>query len=341
MNKLKENLLKRIINPIKDNIKSNPQSVDDIKIKIYMIFFTSLVFGIFIGIEIKGSSDLSLIIKVLTPVFIALALTKLPSYVDTQLEGYNKEIQKVHEEETEKIKKDHDIEKNDWKMGLNDPYRQNQDLEFLSIVFYESNQSFPRRLYLGKFCTLVNELQKETNSLEEAAKNYAYEFDIRQKALEGLAKGFTPEENKKVSRFAELIVESCNYALDNTTKPLDIRINYKWAMPFYKNIRIYLKAWLVCSIRHGVAIGIMPLFQEPLEDEGKDRYHGIETCIVAIKHIQLLFDHKKMTEILDSQESRDIVKLYLEELIKMLESNNTSEINTRGWGHLMTSFVRL
>lgn len=232
-------------------------------------------------------------------------------YADTILK-----LKKEFDEEIISLEKDYEFRKVSLTRELNSFYRENQDLEFLCILLQELG-NFPDRFDYRVFCNRVVQLHN-TSSLEKELKAYIKQLQGREEVLEGLKKGFTKDENGRVP-FSQLVGEACNHALKIRTQEAQ-----EWAYPFYLDMRTYLKAWLTCSIKHGVPIPVEPFFQESLGEEGKAQYHGRETYKEAVEYIKnVALKDRNIQQFFSTSNSRNIVDKYLENLINLLDSDNT------------------
>ncbi len=212
-----------------------------------------------------------------------------------------------------------------------DPYRVCQDLEFLSIVyegvFEGGSDKFLNGFDYRCFSPHVIELL-DTSGLKEETQKYNAELRYRKKAVAGLEKGFkfyeiddaNYEADKNSYPFVSLIIQACNNALDIPNPDISNCTGYEWVEGFYLDIKMYLKAWLICSLRYGVAIPVEPFHRNYLEGKGIGKYKGIETYVKAITYIQFIaLTDKAILPYFGDAEVREIVQEYLGKLIDLLQ----------------------
>ncbi|MCB8762117.1 hypothetical protein [Planktothrix agardhii] len=292
-------------------INLDPNHGDTNTIERYKIFFPLissillLIFPWFINKYVQGNID-----------------QEIKKY-DKKIQKYDQEIQNLkleYDQEIQNLKLEYDQEIQNFQQKMDDLYKIQQELEFLSL----SNilDEIPEHL---NFRGLSEELRKlfveDRNQLRARVKEWREESEARREAIEGLEKGFK-EHQKNKADFYNLVASACNHALNFKTgekAPDSVR-------QFYYDIFYYLRAWLFCSIKHGVSVPIEPFFQRDLGDELKERYKGIDTYISAIEYIkEFILEEPVMKNYFPTPNSKNIVYKYLQELIVML---NRSKLNS-------------
>lgn len=233
-------------------------------------------------------------------------------------------IKEKHELELKVIKRRHELERE-----VPSEYRYSAEMDFLS-VYYQKNGDVPDSSY-EDFCHQIRGFCDSRGGIREKTKIYLEQHhrETIEEVLEGLKKGFREDENG-VAPFYKLAKEACNHAL----KLKDLGKTEEWARPFYDDIRLYLYAWLWCSIRHGFAIPIRPfvlhldegenLHRESTErclgKEARGHYFAEDSYIEAIEYIQNpILEHVAIIPFFGTQEARNMVKGYLEKLVQLLK----------------------
>jgi len=221
-------------------------------------------------------------------------------------------------------------EKKNLEQAVDNIYREEIEIEFLSVIWEYLNRlpetvDYEVALNFSYFCVKVNTLLKES-SLEERLIRNIKELKGREEALEGLTKGFKEEKSGRIPLIA-LVGEACNNALGLTKEDLGLDKVADWAEPLYSDITVYLKAWLVCSIKHGVDIPIPLFFQKTLGEKGDGRYEGKKTYIKSIKYIKKALTDKGLQPFFPTSDSRKIVDKYLDKLICKLRLEVSSNLN--------------
>lgn len=323
------NLLQQLEKAIKDRIKllkPNELKIAELVLKIIagVLCLAIFVCGYWFGsINLDSTSKSSGIVdvieksKLIFPLIAAVLAWLFVTLLETYVEGYEEKYQdekvgyeKKYQNEKNEIEKCHhsEILKLKQDMDKDSSYRKEQELEFLSIFNPEKNLD---NLNFTAFCKPVRKLHSTSQLIKELS-NYNKELKGRDEALEGLSKGFTREHGE--IPFFGLIGQACSHALNIHISELD-----ESAKPFCLDMAAYLKAWLVCSIKHGVPIRIKPFYRESLGDWGT-RYQGKETYIKAIKYIKKEgLESKELQRFFPTQDSIIIVDKYLEGLIDILE----------------------
>ncbi|MEO0986995.1 MAG: hypothetical protein AAFY20_15785 [Cyanobacteria bacterium J06639_14] len=203
--------------------------------------------------------------------------------------------------------------------------RKNRELEFLH-VFSEATRGAktghkkPQELPIRGLCSQVQEFD-DGRLLNKKVKQFIEEKSIREEAAQLIIQGFTPEKDNILHK---AIVETCNYALGFS--------DYKahgCAYGFYDDLKAYIRAWLVCSLRWGVEIPIISFVQGSLGNECKGKYKERESYIKAISYlIEKIFEYDEIKEYLNSNERiRLVIIEYLRKLIKIFQAdmNNVSK----------------
>jgi len=289
------------------------------------IFFSGLYLGTTdLDPNSFGNASIAEKIKIVYPIAFPLLIGGLFSFVlDSYVQGNLSKNKAEFEAQNKNKNKEHEAEIVELKRKLdNSVYRMAQELEFLSMLFKDL-KSFPENFNYRAFCPHIN-LLHSTSKLIKELKNYDEHLKYREEILKGFEKGFSEEENGNVP-FYQLIGEACNHALK-------IEDPEEWARPFYSDMLVYLKAWLVCSIRHGVSIPIEPFYNEILEGSPKGAYQGKESYIHAIKYIRdVVLIGQEIKQFFPSSNSIKIIHDHLEELIIFLEIDRATENITEGY----------
>jgi hypothetical protein len=319
--------------------KNKTRWTKNLSFKDFQVIAALLSLGIFVcgfwvrSINLDSSNSNNKVSEILLPLFITFFIVPLfifltNDYVKGNIENIEKkcdeEVRKKFQEyenallnmkgeyENERLKMQREID--------NGIYRQAQELEFLSILFQDS--IIPQdSLNYKVFCTHIRELH-QSSELSQELKRYIQKLKGREEALEGLSKGFKEDENGKCL-FYGLVGPACRYALN--IQEDEIQKYRELAHPFYLDIFAYLKAWLVCSIKHEVPIPIKPFVIESLGEDLNDRYHGTETYITAIQRIrEAVLEDEGLKPFFNTPASRSTVDHYLGELINLLRSEKKS-----------------
>ena len=238
----------------------------------------------------------------------------------------NGEIDKAKSDYNEKKKAlEKDIEKLKGQIGDDSDYRFAQELEFLSILSQELGKR-PVPFPIDKFCAKIRKLHND-GILDEELKHYPNDDEDRKIALVDLNKGFQKKNDGKTP-FLQLIGEACRIALNiQDENAPDFKEKNKLAMPLYRHIKAYLKAWLVCSIKNEVIIQIEPFIQPKLD--GISSYEDKETYIKTIQYIKdVALTSEYGLPYFSTPGSRKIVKDYLQKLILLLKGESTQTNKT-------------
>ncbi|MBD2327667.1 hypothetical protein [Alkalinema sp. FACHB-956] len=206
---------------------------------------------------------------------------------------------------------------------VNNRYRLEQELEFLDVLYSAGGEKIPSYFSRAVFCEYIQHIyQKSPEHLEDEIKKFNQDLRARKEAERGLIEGFTEDKDQQ-SPFYHLVGTACNEALGITGTAKF------WALPFYDDVTSYLKAWLICSIRHGFPIPIEPFYVRSLEEEGKALYKGKDSYVTALKYIIKVVSQypvlPKVERYLKTPESREVVVTYLKRLVVMFEGDYPKE----------------
>lgn len=258
----------------------------------------------------SGNSSDSEKFKIIFPLIITLVVGLFTWLINTYVQ--------VNIDNT---KKEYDNYRQTLLQKIDDSYKTEQELEFLSML-YDIRNKLPDHFNVRGLSEELRILFDEDRSqLDDRIKEWIEESEARREAIEGLEKGFK-EHEKGEAPFYSLIGTACNDALNIQDEKA-----HDWARPFYDDIFYYLRAWLYCSIKHGVPVPIEPFFKKDLGDELKGRYDGIDTYISAIEYIKkVIIKNPRMDDYFPTLNSKSIVSKYLQELIALL--NRSKKIPT-------------
>jgi hypothetical protein len=161
-------------------------------------------------------------------------------------------------------------------------------------------------------------LQHMISAISTDEREKCFDLEARSQALKGLAKGFSgPPDDRP---FNHLVGQACNHALGLGNETRELR----WALPFYQDIEIYLRAWLVCSIGSGIPIPVEPFVQHSLGEEGTGHYYGKNNYIEAIEYFRrVVLSEPRMSAFLSTEDARQIISIYLKQLIALLKVGNS------------------
>lgn len=245
-------------------------------------------------------------------------------FVNEYVFGHIEKYRKQYEYEKETYKKQCDAEKIISPIKVSKELRENQDLDFLSELYNLDYKNLNKINFKG-FGESIDELRRNGSNedLVKKIKTYQQSFKDRQEALSGLSKGFIPFPGKLFSPFDKLIVESCNQAVGISKDETSLKA-------FYSNMRVYLKAWLWCSIKHGVAIPVRLSIQDSLvhfrNSSGQQTSLSItlESYKKAITFIkEKALSDESMEPFLPTEGSRCVFETYFDDLILLLETDRT------------------
>jgi hypothetical protein len=269
--------------------------------------------------------------KIFFPLISAILLLIFPWFIHTYVQGniaqkkkeYDDKIQNLKQEDKQKrqnLKLEYDQEMLNFQQKMVDLYKIQQELEFLSLYTLDK---IPDHFNVQGLSEELRTLfDKDRNQFLARIKKWLEESEDRREAIEGLEKGFK-EYEKNHAVFYDLVAVACNHALNfkkGEKAPDSVR-------QFYYDIFYYLRAWLFCSIKHGVSVPIEPFFQPDLGDELKERYNGIDTYISAIEYIkEVILEKPVMKNYFPTPNSKNIVSEYLQKLIVMLNDSKTLPI---------------
>jgi len=295
------------------------QKPETFKIIAFVLCFTVFAFGFWLGsIDLNPSSpniNIAEKFKIIFPIAVqviptALFLLFINVYVKEHIDANRKE----YEQKEFSLRRE-----------LQNAHIKQQELEFLSI-FLEKLNDFPDSFNRNAFCKDITDLYPTATSLKEAIRNYSEKLKSREEALKGLDKGFKEDKNKQFP-FAGLVLQACNDALN-------IQKYQKSAENFYLDIAVFLKAWLVCSIRYGVCLKIEPFYNFSFENNNNKK-NKKSVYIDAIKYIQnaIIENKKPIDDYFETLNSRELVSEHLEELIKIMESENTYNVSSTSISH--------
>ncbi len=190
--------------------------------------------------------------------------------------------------------------------------RESQDLEFICML-REANINLGNINFKGLSSCIEEQGLKNREEkvfltkLEEHKEDTKAHEDVIKALSEHLA---TTDGN--VSKLVPLVLEACNIALKR--KPGD-KITDE-IQCFRGDIYAYLKAWLLCSIKYRIPIPVHPFKRTDLDTR---------VYVDAIKFIQRkALQDEAILELFPSPRSRKIVRDYLKELIRLLESDQSS-----------------
>lgn len=213
-------------------------------------------------------------------------------------------------------------------------YRYSAEMDFLS-VYYLKTKDIPDTSY-EDFCQQIRGFCDSRGGIRDKVKKYMEQHcrETTDEVLKGLNEGFSKNEGDDID-FYILVKQACNHALklEDDAEVVD------WALPFYKDIVLYLDAWLRSSVRYGFAIPIHPLALslEALDEEEKKldketignycprssfcrkNYREEESYINAIEYIRENVSSKEMLKFFPTPASQQMVKDYLGKLVHFLE----------------------
>ena len=310
------NLLKPLENAIKDKIVR--LEIKDFTILSFLLGLAiagcSFLFG-YINLDPNhGDTNTIERYKIFFQVSSAILLLIFPWVIYNYVQGNIDKKKKEYDDKIQNLKQEYKQNMLNYQKGIDDIYRKNQELDFLSIFWEENHKKLPLFDY-QYFCKYVQDKQLRLK-LEEDLEDYLEESKWRKEALEGLRKGFV-ENTEGQSLFSQIVGTACNHALN-----IQDYQQHKGVKPLYLDIFGYLKAWLVCSIKYAVAIPIKPYFQDSLEGEANSQYRHKETYIKAIKFIKDEALNDKITEkYFPTKKSLKIVSDYLGKLIVLIEDD--------------------
>lgn len=198
-----------------------------------------------------------------------------------------------------KIKKK-DIEE-EYEKKSPEAIREKQEQEFLAI--WLDKDKYMDQVNFNKMSTNVRqEFMKDRSEFQNV---YLKDFEERYKARQEILETLLNEEEEPLLRLVRSTGDYIFNKKDNdkiTDEENEI----------YLKIYTILRAWLLCSIKFDC---VMPV--ESLHKIIKDSKYEID----ALKHIRdtLLDDPAKGMKILPNEKSREIVKFYINELIKQMD----------------------
>lgn len=243
-------------------------------------------------------------------------------FVNEFVFGHIEQYRKQYDNEKETYKRKCDSERISSPIKVLKVLRENQDLEFLAELYKLDSKNLNKIKFKG-FGESIDELRRNGSNEDLVTKIEMYQqsSEDRQEALDGLSKGFIPFPGKPFSPFDKLIVEACNQAVGISKDETSLKA-------FYSNMRAYIKAWLFCSIKYGVAIPVRLSIQDSLVHfrDSSGQQISLSVTLESYKKAITFIKEKALSDasiepFLSTEGSRCVFEKYCSELLLLLETD--------------------